>query len=338
MCEWLRLKHFSFLPLGILLLLAGCSQTPNRVIDPLIETIYQAHGQQQIDPEYLNKQILKAQVIYLGETHDNPRHHELQAEILHMLTQHKRLPAIGFEVFSIEQTPYLLNYIQTPSAPQVGPKAVSALNRLRQQLGWKEDDQQWVFYSSLLKIAKQYQLPVFGADLAPGITRRLTRVGLQGLSALESELLYPSGFKNPDYRQLMHQKFTQSHCGWSQPELLAKLYDTWIARNDAMAMAISVSLKDRSAQPVVMILGSGHVSNNMAVYERVAHLIPDVRQLNLGFVPVALTPRPVTEYLQPLTINDVTFPPEHEYIWFTQRVTYIDPCERFKTLLKKHPG
>ncbi len=331
--------QFSFLPLGILFLLSlgGCSQTPIRGIDPLIETIYQARGLQQIDPEYLNKQILKARVIYLGETHDNPRHHELQEEILHMLAQNKRLPAIGFEVFSIEQTPYLLNYIQTPSASQASPKDDSALDRLRQQLGWKADDQQWVFYSRLLKIAKQYQLPVFGADLAAGITRRLTRVGVQGLSALESGLLFPSGFKNSAYQQLMYQKFTQSHCGWSDPELLLRLYDTWLARNDAMAMSIRVSLQERSSQPVVMILGSGHISNNMAVYERVAHLVPQVRQLNLGFVPVALTPRPVSEYLQPVSINGVTFPPEHEYIWFTQRVTYIDPCERYKTLLTNIP-
>ena len=87
-----------------------------------------------------------------------------------------------------------------------------------------------------------------------------------------------------------------------------------------------------------MILGSGHVANNMAVYERVADKFPGLGQLNLGFRPVARSPQSVSDYLQPLTVQGVRYPPEHEYFWFTQRVSYIDPCERFKKQLKKHPG
>ena len=151
------------------------------------------------------------------------------------------------------------------------------LERLRQRLGWQSREQAWGFYSPLLIRAKQYRLPVFGADLSSGLTQRITHVGLSGLSELETRQLYPSGFENAAYRQLMYRRFTDAHCGWSEPDLLKRLYETWVARNDAMAMSIGAFLRERPAQAVVMILGSGHVAHNMAVYERVAHQFPGIR-------------------------------------------------------------
>ncbi len=330
-------RQFFFI-IAVPLMLSACASQPDRRDDPLIEKIYRARDQQQIDRAQLLAQIAEARVIYLGETHDNPRHHQLQLEILQEQLDQGRRPALGFEFFSLEQTPYLMQYAQTEFGKTAGRKKKRALKRLRKQLGWESRDEEWGFYSPLLKLANQYQLPVFGADLAPGMIKRLTKVGAAGLSSLESRLLFPSDFKNPDYRQMMYTQFTQSHCGWSQPQLLERLYDTWIARNDAMAMSIASFLEERPTEPVVMILGSGHIANNMAVYERVAARIPGIRQVNLGFRQVARTPRPASDYLQPVVVNDTRFAPDHEYFWFTQRVSYIDPCEQFKKQLKKPPG
>ena len=319
-------------------LLTACAGPPPKRDDPLIGKIYQAQSQRQIEAAELYRHMEKSRVIYLGETHDNPRHHQLELEILDTLIKQGRRPALGFEFFSIGQTSYLMQFTQSRAAAAGGHGKPMTLAQLRRLLGWESREQAWSFYSPLLKLAKQYRLPVFGADLSAGLTGRITRVGVSGLSALESRQLYPSGFENDDYRQMMYQQFTEAHCGWSRPGLLKRLYQTWVARNDAMAMSIGEFLRERPAQPVMMILGSGHVANNMAVYERVAHQFPGIRQLNLGFRPVARTPRPLSDYLKPVIINSTRFAPDHEYFWFTQRVTYTDPCERFRKQLKKQPG
>jgi len=321
-----------------LLLLTACTNVPLKRDDPLIGKIYAAASKQQIEVEDLYRPMEKSQVIYLGETHDNPRHHELQLNILNTLIKKGHRPALGFEFFSVEQTAYLLNYTQSKPGKTGRPSTANALARLRRQLGWGSRDEAWGFYSPLLKLAKKYQLHVFGTDLAAGLSLRLSRVGLSGLSSLERRLLFPSGFVNADYRQLMYKSFTAAHCGWSQPQLLQRLYETWVARNDAMAMSISNVLNEHSGEPVVMILGSGHVANNMAVYERVSKLVPGVRQLNLGFVPVARKAQTAEAYMRPVMINKTRFAPQHQYLWFTQRVSYIDPCERFSAQLKKHSG
>jgi len=204
--------------------------------------------------------MAQAQVVYVGEKHDNPRHHEIQLEALNELLRLGKLPAIGFETFSLEQTGFLMHYTLGEPSPFVREPDLSEEEILRSDLGWgKEHDESWQFYFPLLRLAREHKLPAFGADLPSGIRLRLSRVGLDGLSALERSLLHPAASENPAYRNLMYETFTRSHCGWSSPELLRRLYETWVARNDAMASAIVDMLKDQRGEPVVVILGAGHV-------------------------------------------------------------------------------
>ena len=321
----------------LLLMLSGCttlSWQSNEIGDEKGEEktmILKAENGQTIAEEALLEEMLKARVIYLGEKHDNPHHHQLQLALLEKLLARGKRPALGFEFFSREQTGWLMNFsVGKPSSFSLpGTNQETAEIFLRRKLGWQERPD-WAFYLPLLQLARSHHLPIFGADLPNGIRVRLTRNGLEELSAVEKAGLSPSHFQHADYQSLMRDKLSLSHCGMASESLLDRLYATWIARNDAMAQAITLTLADLPAtEPIVMILGSGHVANNMGVYERVAFLQPGVRQVNLGFQETEQPNPTLAKHLQPVRVGQTEFAAAHAFFWFTPAVDNDenkDPC------------
>jgi uncharacterized iron-regulated protein len=55
-----------------------------------------------IDRQSLITRLARADFVLLGERHDNPDHHQLQAEILRGLIALGRRPAVGFEMFDLD--------------------------------------------------------------------------------------------------------------------------------------------------------------------------------------------------------------------------------------------
>ncbi|OMH25900.1 ChaN family lipoprotein [Motiliproteus sp. MSK22-1] len=330
-------QRFSrLLPVFSLLLLLGCAgpikERPN---DPLIGRIYDTSNGQELSPEQFLRRAESADVLYLGEKHDNAEHHARQLEIIQSLVDRGLTPAIGFEFFDVGETGYLKQYVEgTGSSLKIaGSKSKKSQEQwLRKRLGWQDaSEEYWGFYFSLVDLAKTHKLEVFGADLPSGVKSRLSRVGLKGLNPVELSLLTPTGLEDDAYRQLMYEAFRQGHCGWGEEELLKRLYQTWIARNDRMAMSIVQIVEDNTARPVVVILGNGHIQHSQGVFERVAHLNPRLRQINLGFREVSSSPHPLPYYLKTERAGGKEFPPDHQVIWFSSRQDYGDPCAGIPT-------
>lgn len=314
----------------------SCHSTIPHRNDPLLEKIFQAKDLKELNQTELITKMSRADVIYLSEKHDNPRHHEIQLEILESLVAQGKKPAIGFEFFSVDQTGYLMEYVSGVASPFVKKSPHSKEMLLRRNLGWADaSDERWKFYFSLIDFAKKHHLRAFGTDISPGLTLRIRRFGLNQLSTQEKKQLHDSGFSDPNYEKLMHKKFTAAHCGWSSPVLLDKLYQTWVARNDAMANSIVDFLGDNENEPVVMIVGGGHTEHNMGIVERVAHLRPKVKQLDLGLSEIAMEQLGVEAYFEGETIDTRTFSPPHEFLWFTKRKDYEDVCAKFRETLKR---
>ena len=317
-------------------LLIGCAQVKPVREDPLIGKIYSSQTKQEVTYQELLGDITKAEVIYLGENHENADHHRHQAQIIKDLIKQGKKPAIGFEFFSVDQTGHLMTYVSSYSVkhPASVDKKREAI--LRSNLGWmSRSDRTWQFYYQFVKLAAENKLTVFGSDLPAGIIRRITRNGSDNLTEIEKGFLQTTPFEDEAYRQLMLERFKVAHCGYSHGNMMERMYDAWLARNDAMAHSIATMKKANPNQPVVMILGKGHTENNMAVYERVAYRIPNIEQLNLGFTEIAINPIPLESYFQIPKVENKSFPVSFEYLWFTQRTSYEDPCEKFREQLQR---
>ena len=317
------------------LLAAGCSQsekiTPRQ--DPLIGKIYAKTGQ-SLSKKDVFDQAAKADVIYLGESHENKEQHKIQLEILEDLIKRGETFAIGMEFYFQSQSSLLMSYVD--AKPNKDPeKEKKAIKNLRKRLGWeKAKDKTWNKYFAFIELAKKYDLQIFGADLPRSLNYRISRVGWAGLTPIE-QMQAPLGVKPPAaYNRLMKKRFTASHCGWSEEKLLARLYETWRARNEAMARAV-VAMKPKGGK-VVMILGGGHTENNMAVVAQVKGKKPTWKQLNLGLTEISLEPEALAAYLAPQKIAGMTFQASHDIFWFTGRHSWVHPCKRFEKQLAKH--
>lgn len=296
-------------------------------------TLHVAPDGSELDRTSFILRLAAADVIYLGEQHGNPHHHAAQLRLVTDLVNGGRKPAIGFEVVSLTQTSDLMNYVFAPSSDD----AEAPARRLRSELGWTVDGDRWRDYGPLLEFARANKLRVAGIDLPRGLRRRISRVGSQGLSAVERTQLYDTGFADPAYREFMQGRLDEAHCGFAPPALLDRLYETWLARNDAMMTVITTLAAERPGEPVVVIVGGGHVVHNMGVFERVAQRAPQLRQINIGLRGEQAGVS-VPELFAPVEFAGRRFAPMHEIIWLTPAASGragVSPCTGLEDHMKK---
>ena len=273
--------------LVVLLLLGACATTPPslpREPDPLAERIFDTRDGEELDRAALFARLRAADVVYLGEKHDSRRHHEIQVSLLEDLAGGGARPALGLEIFPRGDSGLLMGYVTWAPSPHMRNNADSAEAWLLEQLHWEDGDHRWAWYGPLLETARARDLPVLGIDLPVSLRARVSKVGVAGLTGAERALLAPTGFEDAAYESLMIEKLRAAHCGFGSPEYLGRLYDNWVARNDAMARAIVSALEDADGAPVVVIVGAGHLEHDMGVVERVAALRPELEQVNLGLL------------------------------------------------------
>ena len=326
---FLRALSVIFLPF---LFLTGCAADPAPGIKVTYSSfIVRLPSGEDVAREKMIDEIVDAQVIYLGEKHDNPFQHNGQLEVLQGLIKRGKKPAIGFEFFSQDQTGWLLNYTRGYGSLMAPAMEKRVEGYLRKKLGW-EGREDWMFYMPIIELARKHKLPVFGADLSKGTRVRLTRTGIDGMLAVEKMAMFSTGFADANYRKVMHERLSRSHCGTASGDFLERLYQTWLARNDAMAKAVIEMRRDMADDPVVMILGLAHVENDMGVYDRVAHLDPQIKQINIGFREMVPSNHSQDTEESPVST------PDHHYLWFTPPTPGQhggDPCEQFRRIHKK---
>ncbi len=330
-----------YIPLIIIVLLvtlSGCAVTPSPAPrqDPLIGRIIDSGSSRPVAFDGLVEAIRDKDVIYLSEKHNNPGHHAAQERVIKDLVGQGLAPFIGFEFFAMDDTPLLLNFIDSKHAKHSAKVDKQMEQILRKKLGWDDQsDEMWAYYYRLLLLAREHQLGVAGLDLSEAQKRRITRKGIDALSELEKARLYSTDLDNPIYRDYMHDIFRQAHCGMDSPRMQARLYDAWLARNDKMALSITEVRKTHDKGPVIVIVGGGHTEYNLGVIDRVKSIAPHLSQVNVGLVEINVREKNLPQYLEPLDLEGFEPVPPYDYLWFFQRVSYENPCERFKESLKR---
>ncbi|MGM0655673.1 MAG: ChaN family lipoprotein [Thermodesulfobacteriota bacterium] len=335
--------------LGVVLcLFCGCATTAKIVMrdDPLIGTVVKGETGEPVRFAGLMETLIHSDIIYLSEKHDNPMHHAIQHRIIQALIDQGHAPILGFEFFSYQDTPLLLNLVDVGKKTHP-PKMENAVEqRIREKLGWeKQSDTMWGYYWDLIRLAADNNFPAAGLDLSATQKRRITRKGLDGLSPIELAQLFSTGLSNTAYESYMKSIFVSVHCGMDHGQMTDRLYDTWVARNDRMALSVvelfnAVQTQDRDEAgrktgPVVIIIGAGHTEYGLGVLDRVHHLKPTATQTNIAITEIEREPTDLAQYLTPLSLEGFDPVPPADFLWFTQRASYDDPCEKFKSVLEK---
>jgi uncharacterized iron-regulated protein len=127
-------------------------------------------------------QIARANVIYLGETHDSAEDHENQLKIIQELHRRNKKVAIAMEMF---QRPFQ-NVINQYLAGKITEEELVKQTEYEQRWGFD-----WKLYAPIIRFAKENKLPVLATNTPAEITRKVSRQGLESLTPSERKLIPP---------------------------------------------------------------------------------------------------------------------------------------------------
>ena len=205
-----------------------------------------------------------ADVVLLGEVHDNPDHHAVQAAAVAAL----RPSAMVWEMLSPQTAARLrAGWLDDPQ------HRAQALEWA--QAGWPGFD----MYLPIMRAADG--VPVYGGLVSREVAQAVMEQGLAvvfGSDAAEYGLMIPLSKERQAEREADQAR---AHCDALPPDMLPLMVDVQRLRDAVLARA-AVRAAGRHGGPVVVITGNGHARTDRGVPEVLRRVRPGLRVFALG--------------------------------------------------------
>ena len=205
-----------------------------------------------------------ADVVILGEVHDNPAPHQQQAA----LTVKVRPAALVFEMLTGDQAAKVLGGVRQDEV------ALGAALDWSQS-GWPD----FAYYFPIFTAAPQAQ--IFGANLTRGVSRKVLDVGIATYFG-EDAGRYGLDRALSAEQQSAREAFQHTaHCDALPENMLAMMVDLQRLRDAMLARAV-VRAMAQTGGPVVVITGNGHARKDRGLAVYLQHAQPDLKVFALG--------------------------------------------------------
>ncbi len=261
---------------------------------------------QQQQPHLTQQEILrelaKADVVYLGETHDRAEDHQAQIEILKRLYQQNRKIAIAMEMFQRPFQDILDQYL----AGKITETQLVEQSEYKKRWGFA-----WENYAPILRFAKTHQLPVLALNTPTEVSRKVARSGIESLTASERKYIPPLSdirTDDPEYRQFVQAAYEQHHqAGHGNSTSFERFFTAQVLWDETMAEKIAQFLKANPNYQVVVLAGQGHIIYGYGIPSRVSRHLGNDKIVQRS---VLLSP--------PNGISSLTNKPVADFIWAHQ--------------------
>lgn len=274
---------------------------------PLVGKIWDMNSRSYIDEATLLARIDQANILLLGETHDNPQHHDLQQKLLSARIAAGARPALVMEQLDADSQPALDAALAGSDRDEI-LKTVTGLIKFAD----------WQFYRPFLVAAVDHKLPVIAANIS---SRQLQPVIWQGFSAVDAADLGRMAVEavwSESRQNYMLRHIGGAHCGQIRDSLREGLTRSQRLRDAMMADSAVPGI----ARGIVAIVGSSHARRDVGMPLYLAARDPSARILSIGFVEV-IPGRTAPETYES---ESASGEPPFDVIWFTPRVARADPC------------
>jgi uncharacterized iron-regulated protein len=291
-------------------------QSPIASEHPLVGALVDTATGEIVAPETMLKRLSSAAFVLLGEKHDNPDHHRLQAWIVEHLAAGGRQPALVFEMLDASQQQALARHLRAHPSDALGLGAAVGF-----EAGWGS----WELYQPIAEAALAAGLPLVPGNLSAAELRRASAPpGPDRDHALRRSLGMDLPFPEAARGELA-RRIDEGHCGQVPPAAIDAMVDAQRARDGALAGA----LVDAGPGGAILIAGSGHTRADLGVPLLLRAWAPDAAVASVAFVEVQ---RDAVDLADAVRAADDVGP--HDFVWFTPRVDDLDPCTRFREQLE----
>jgi uncharacterized iron-regulated protein len=277
--------------------------------NPLVGRIFNGATGAEVPLDTALDLAQRAEVVLLGERHDNPDHHALQAYVLGELIRSGRRPALVFEMIDGDQGEALGNWRAAPSPD------TSDVNDLLswEKRGWPS----FSWYEPLFVQALGQGLPILPGNPPPAQVRAIARgEAPEAVTALGLDSPLPAPLASD-----LLETLRDSHCGMVPEGVLSPIALAQRAKDATMAQAVVAALTEGS-ESVVIITGSEHARTDRGVP---FYLPKGLSHLSIAFVEAFAGETDPLAYGEAKAVTDGASP--HDLLWFTPRVERQDPCE-----------
>ena len=250
--------------------------------------------------------LRQADIVILGEYHDNPEHHQVQAEIVSQL-QPKALAAEMIPQASEEGIAVFLEQGGDPG--QIGP-AIGW-----EKLGWPD----WQIYRPVFEAADLNR--VFGGGLPRKQIIGSIRSGARATAAAAADAVLVRALDAPlpeGAQAAMETQMIVAHCN-KLPESAAPGMVEAQRLRDASFAAAALRAFQAGGGPVVLITGNGHARKDRAVPLYLRQLAPELSVVSVGIIE------------SDLAVDGPDLPPQpYDFVWATLVSDRDDPCVDFR--------
>jgi uncharacterized iron-regulated protein len=278
---------------------------------PLVGRIEAIAAHRTLEPAALFEALAEARVVVLGEKHDNPDHHALQAQAIDALVARGRKPAVVFEMIERGQQAAIDD--ARARAPGDVDAIAAALDWERS--GWPE----WSLYRPVFEGAVRHGLPILAGSLDRAAVMDVAKRGTAALPpafVTEHRLAEPSADASAD---TLREEMRQAHCSMLPESMLDAMVLVQRARDAMLASQTHAALA--RAGSAVLIAGNGHARKDRGVPRYLE------RAYGVGARVLALLEvRPDIHDVRDLAPDDAGGALPYDYVWLTPRASDEDPC------------
>lgn len=277
---------------------------------PLVDRILEVHTGEFLNQTQLFARLTDWQYILLGETHDNRRHHEIQAQIIDALHAAQRQASVSFEMINDEQDMALRT------------QQINSVTALIEVLRGIED--KWPYardYQIVFERVLRAGYAIRPANLRQGTIRQIVREDEAELPDNIRQQLQHVQF-SAKQRRALEEDIVSAHCDMLPAASVKPMVRVQRVRDAAM----SLSLLESSAPVRVLIAGAGHVRKDLGVPFYLRTSEPQARILALGLIEV----RPGSLQAEDYTYRWGSAQLPFDYVWFTPRAERADPCAELR--------
>lgn len=215
---------------------------------------------------------ISADVVVLGEVHDNPAHHLVQAEAIAAIDP----AAVVFEMLTEEQAARITDELRAD------PEALAEALEWRAG-GWPD----FAIYYPVFQAAGA--APVYGAAVPRERTRTAMQIGIARAFGAEAERYgLADALEVEELADRLNLQL-EAHCGAIPVEVLPGMVDVQRLR-DAVLARVALRALAETGGPVVVITGNGHARRDWGVPSYLALVAPEVTVFALGQSEAGLVP------------------------------------------------